>query len=322
VSGTQPAEPTTACWETATFNTTTCVWDVTGTQDAEPTTACWETATFDSTSCTWSVSGTQPAEPTTACYETATFDSTSCTWSVSGTQSVPTGMYASNIELTKATMNWSAVSNAHHYDIRMRVQGSSTWTIAINTIYNLSIVKTGLTSSTTYEWEIRSACSPGNSSVSAWSSTQTFTTVTPCTVPVNPVTSGIGLTSATFNWDAVGSAWGYIVRYKRISPNSTGWTYDTVTTNLHSLTTLTSGSTYRWQVKSMCDANGSNNSSWTGTVVFNTVSCNLSLSTSQTDVTCNGGSDGAIDLSVSGASGSYSYDWNNGSTTEDLTSQS
>ena len=40
------------------------------------------------------------------------------------------------------------------------------------------------------------------------------------------------------------------------------------------------------------------------------------------NTTCNGGSDGSIDLSVSGGSGSYSYLWSNGSTTEDLTSLS
>ena len=95
-----------------------------------------------------------------------------------------------------------------------------------------------------------------------------------------------------------------------------------MTTNSYSLTGLTDGSTYRWQVKSMCASNGSNNSGYTGAVVFNTASCNLSLSTSQVDVTCNGGSDGSIDLSVSGASGSYSYVWSDGSTTEDLSSLS
>ena len=31
-------------------------------------------------------------------------------------------MSASNVGLTKATLNWSAVTNAHHYDIRMREQ--------------------------------------------------------------------------------------------------------------------------------------------------------------------------------------------------------
>ena len=160
-------------------------------------------------------------------------------------------------------MNWSAVTDAHHYDIRMRVQGSSSWSIAINNLTGTSIIKTGLTSSTTYEWEIRSACSSGNSSVSAWSATETFTTLTPCTVPLNPVTTGIGISSATFDWDAVASAWGYIVRYKQTSPVSSGWVYDTVTTNTYSLTGLTSGGTYRWQVMTMCAASGVNNSGFT-----------------------------------------------------------
>jgi len=54
-------QPTTACYETATFNTTTCQWDVTGTQPVQPTTACYETATFNTTSCQWDVTGTEPA---------------------------------------------------------------------------------------------------------------------------------------------------------------------------------------------------------------------------------------------------------------------
>ena len=69
-------------------------------------------------------------------------------------------------------MNWGAVANAHHYDVRMRVQGTSTWSIVLNNLTGTSIIKTGLTSSTTYEWAIRSACSADSSSVSAWSATQ------------------------------------------------------------------------------------------------------------------------------------------------------
>ena len=40
------------------------------------------------------------------------------------------------------------------------------------------------------------------------------------------------------------------------------------------------------------------------------------------NISCNGNSDGAIDLSVSGGTGSYSYLWSSGATTEDMTSLS
>ncbi|WP_438839284.1 gliding motility-associated C-terminal domain-containing protein, partial [Flavobacterium macrobrachii] len=80
----QPAQPTLACYETATFNTTSCQWDVTGTQPTQPTLACYETATFNTTTCQWDVTGTQPVQPTLACYETATFNTTTCQWDVTG----------------------------------------------------------------------------------------------------------------------------------------------------------------------------------------------------------------------------------------------
>jgi hypothetical protein len=55
VTGTQPDAPVTECWETATFNSATCSWDITGTQPAEPATECWETATFNNATCSWDV---------------------------------------------------------------------------------------------------------------------------------------------------------------------------------------------------------------------------------------------------------------------------
>jgi hypothetical protein len=74
-------------------------------------------------------------------------------------------------------------------------------------IYTTSKQKFSLTPSTTYEWQVRSACSSDSSSVSSWSSTQTFTTLTPCVAPVNATTTGIGLTAGTLTWDAVSGAW-------------------------------------------------------------------------------------------------------------------
>ena len=149
------------------------------------------------------------------------------------TVSTPTGMFASNIQLDRATMNWTAVTNANHYDIRLRAQGSATWTVLMLNLPTTSQQKTGLASSTTYEWEVRSACSTDSSSVSAWSATQTFTTLTPCTAPLNPTTTAIGLTDATLTWDAVSGSWGYRVRYKQTSQPWSAWAYDTVLSLIH-----------------------------------------------------------------------------------------
>jgi|GEM_PF-6711751 len=54
-------------------------------------------------------------------------------------------------------------------------------------------------------------------------------------------------------------------------------------------------------------------------VTINVVqSCNLSLSSSITNVSCYGTSDGAVDLTISGTSGTPTILWSNGATTEDI----
>ena len=82
-----PSAPTgLACYQTATFNTTTCVWDVTGTQPTTPTVLCYQTATWNGTTCQYDVTGTQPTAPTVLCYQTATWNGTTCQYDVTGTQ--------------------------------------------------------------------------------------------------------------------------------------------------------------------------------------------------------------------------------------------
>ncbi len=74
-----------ACYETATLDSTSCLWVVSGTQAPAPTLACYETTVFDTTSCAWIISGTQAPAPTNlACYETTVFDQDSCAWIISG----------------------------------------------------------------------------------------------------------------------------------------------------------------------------------------------------------------------------------------------
>ena len=88
ITGTQPVQPATACYQTATFNATTCSWTLTGSQPAPPTLNCYQIlGSFDNLTCAYNVSGVMPIEPTLECYQTgATFNTTSCQWDVTGTQ--------------------------------------------------------------------------------------------------------------------------------------------------------------------------------------------------------------------------------------------
>jgi hypothetical protein len=101
-----------------------------------------------------------------------------------------------------------------------------------------------------------------------------------------------------------------------------GTTWDTVTTTSTSvsLTGLTSGTTYSWQVRSSCQADDSNNSVFVaGTDFTILIPCNLSITTSGTDVTCNAAADGIVLVSVSGAYGNHTILWSDGSTSASVT---
>ncbi len=84
----------------------------------------------------------------------------------------PTGLGASNLGATTATLSWNAVAGAT-YDARYRVSGASTWT-NVNDVAGTSTSLSGLTASTSYEAQVRSKCDDG--STSSYSSSVTFST--------------------------------------------------------------------------------------------------------------------------------------------------
>jgi hypothetical protein len=91
------------------------------------------------------------------------------------------------------------------------------------------------------------------------------------------------------------------------APYTYNWSNGSTSEDLFGL----SGGTYTVTVT---DANGCTTNA-TGTVAEPTT---LTPSTTITDVTCNGNSDGAIDLSVTGGTSPYTYIWNTGAITEDI----
>lgn len=91
--------------------------------------------------------------------------------SVPCTATTPTGLSASNVGSSTATLNWSAVAGAT-YDVRYRQTGTSTWTTQASSGASASL--TGLTPLTQYEAQVRSKCSDGSNS--SYSSSVNFTT--------------------------------------------------------------------------------------------------------------------------------------------------
>lgn len=87
------------------------------------------------------------------------------------TCSVPTGLAASNIATTTATVSWNPVSGAVNYTLRYKLTSSSTWSTytTTGTVVNF----TNMTPGTSYDVSVKTNCSGGSGNYSA---TVTFTT--------------------------------------------------------------------------------------------------------------------------------------------------
>lgn len=101
----------------------------------------------------------------------------------------PVSQSTTNILGTSAKANWVGFQCGVSYNIRISPHGLNNWTIysaILGTQYNF----TGLSLSTSYDWQIRTNCTSNQSSYSGWSSTQTFTTLTQRIEEnfINPVT--------------------------------------------------------------------------------------------------------------------------------------
>jgi len=81
------------------------------------------------------------------------------------------------------------------------------------------------------------------------------------------------------------------------------------------LDTLSSSSTYEWRIKPYgC----SPNTWWDGPNFTTTSPCNLTSSISITDASCDNIMNGSVDLTIINGVSPYTFAWDNGSTTEDL----
>jgi len=212
----------------------------------------------------------------------------------------PSGLSASNITSSSATLNWTSTSGAN-YDVDYSVSGSNTWNnIATATTLN-SVNVSNLNPSTIYDWRVRTHCSGGGTSTYSLSQFTTTAATTTCNAPTNLTTAAITGSSATVSWGAASGAISYDVDYS--VANSNTWTNvaTATTSNSVNITGLNSATTYDWRVRTNCSSGSSNYS----TSSF-TTNCGDSYEPDNTLATAAPISQGSITAQI-GTSGDVDY---------------
>jgi len=124
----------------------------------------------------------------------------------------PSGLSASAITTTDATLNWNGVSGSTSYSVQYRVNGTSTWTTVTSTTNSKTI--SSLIANTTYNYQVQANC---NGTLGAYSTIASFTTLT-------------GSTGCTDTWE----------------PNNTSSAYKIISTNTDIFGTISTSTDQDW----------------------------------------------------------------------------
>ncbi len=166
--------------------------------------------------------------------------------------SAPSGLAASNITTTGATLTWTSVTGVTGYNLQWKTNSATTWT-TISNLTTPTYALSSLTASTTYNFKVQSICSSTLTSAYATAVNFTTTTPSPCSAPTGLIASGITSNTVTLGWTAINGAVSYKLQYKKST--ATAWTtVSGVTATTYSLTGLTAGTIYNYQVATVCNS--------------------------------------------------------------------
>ena len=76
---------------------------------------------------------------------------------------IPSGLKATNVTASAATINWNAVTGADNYDVDYKIHTDAVWTNVATASTSLTIDLSGLSASTLYDYRVRDNCSFGSS---------------------------------------------------------------------------------------------------------------------------------------------------------------
>ncbi|CAN5503419.1 hypothetical protein BH11BAC1_BH11BAC1_01210 [soil metagenome] len=203
---------------------------------------------------------------------------------------LPNNLSASNIQNTSAQVNW-ANATADTFLVRYAVHNTTNFNWKkINGQPNVvSTVLTGLLPGTQYDWWVRSLCisitSSGYQAVPGVFTT--LNTAVACITPFNLNATAITNVGSTISWTNSVSADTFRVRYSVNGTTNFAWK-DVNGSGAHntSLTGLTPGTTYQFQVSSKCvGVTSAYSTSFLFTTLSNPVACIIPYGLSASNVT-------------------------------------
>ncbi|MGR6087497.1 MAG: fibronectin type III domain-containing protein [Arcticibacter sp.] len=182
-----------------------------------------------------------------------------------GSCGTATGLSATSITSSSATLNWAAVTGATSYNVQYRNTATGgSWTTTTSTTTSVGV--SGLTASTGYEFQVQANC---NGTLGTFSVSGTFTTAatgTSCGTPAGLAASSVTTTTATLSWAAVTGATAYNCKYKPVS--ATTWTSVSTAATSTNVSSLTAGTQYEFQVQAVC---GTTNGVFSASTLFTTL---------------------------------------------------
>lgn len=173
----------------------------------------------------------------------------------------PNGLSITGITACSATLNWASLSTASAYKVQYRVTGSGSWSSTYDAGSGLSYVFNGLSSATSYDFQVRAVCS--NDQKSDWAKKTASTSA--CGTPTNFIVTDVGLTTSSLDWADAPCTTGYFFQYRAFG--EIDWVSLTTTSSNINLTNLFAATLYEAQVANDC---GTNNSVWSASIIWET----------------------------------------------------
>lgn len=183
----------------------------------------------------------------------------------------PVALQVTDITSSQARVNWNLIPCAASYEIRRRVFGSTVWDYfqendSTRKFFNLL-------PSTTYEYQLQSWCDASQTVGSGFSQSYYFTTGMLCFAPSGISSTNITGTTVTLQWNPIVNATGYKLRYRKNGGNNPWFEFmlpDTQTSL--GLTDLLNATTYKYQLRTLCDPVSGEVSNWSSSKFFTTLS--------------------------------------------------